>query len=99
VFVILKGAHTCITTPSGDSYFNTTGNPGMAKGGSGDSLTGIITAMLAQKYASLESCLISVFIHGYAGDLAKDSLGETGMTAGDIAKYLPEAFKHLYDHH
>jgi hydroxyethylthiazole kinase-like uncharacterized protein yjeF len=96
VFVVLKGAHTCITTPSGESYFNITGNPGMAKGGSGDVLTGIITGVLAQGYGSLEACLISVYVHGYAGDLASVSFGETGMTVGDICDHLPAAWKHLY---
>ncbi len=95
LFIILKGAHTCITTPSGESYFNTTGNPGMAKGGSGDVLTGILTSLLAQGYNPLETCLLGVFIHGFAGDLAKESLGETGMIAGDICDFLPAAFKHF----
>ncbi|MEO7531828.1 MAG: NAD(P)H-hydrate dehydratase [Sediminibacterium sp.] len=96
LFIVLKGANTCITTPSGESYFNTTGNPGMAKGGSGDVLTGIITGLLAQGYSSLEASLIGVFVHGLAGDLTADALGETGMTSGDICKYLPLAFKQLY---
>jgi hydroxyethylthiazole kinase-like uncharacterized protein yjeF len=96
LFIILKGAHTCITTPSGETYFNTTGNPGMAKGGSGDLLTGIITAVLAQGYTPLETCLISVFVHGLAGDLTRDALGETGMIAGDLCDHLPHAFKQLY---
>ncbi|MDE3252993.1 MAG: NAD(P)H-hydrate dehydratase [Bacteroidota bacterium] len=92
VNIILKGAHTCITTPEGQSYFNNTGNPGMAKGGSGDVLTGILTALLAQGYPSLETCLIGVCIHGYAGDLAKNKKGETGMIASDICDALPQAF-------
>ncbi|MDB5209686.1 MAG: Bifunctional NAD(P)H-hydrate repair enzyme, partial [Sediminibacterium sp.] len=96
LFIILKGAHTCITTPAGESYFNTTGNPGMAKGGSGDILTGILTGILAQGYSPLETCLISVFVHGLAGDLTRELLGETGMIAGDICDHLPEAFKQLY---
>lgn len=96
LFIILKGAHTCITTPSGETYFNTTGNPGMAKGGSGDVLTGVIAALLAQGYTPLETCLISVFVHGYAGDLTRDALGETGMIAGDLCDHLPQAFKQLY---
>ncbi|MES2374124.1 MAG: NAD(P)H-hydrate dehydratase [Bacteroidota bacterium] len=95
LFIILKGAHTCITTPSGETYFNTTGNPGMAKGGSGDLLTGIITALLAQGYSPLETCLISVFVHGLAGDITRDALGETGMIAGDLCDHLPQAFSIL----
>ncbi|MES2332969.1 MAG: NAD(P)H-hydrate dehydratase [Bacteroidota bacterium] len=96
LFIILKGAHTCITTPSGESYFNTTGNPGMARGGSGDILTGILTGILAQGYSPLETCLIGVFVHGFAGDLACELLGQTGMIAGDICDHLPAAFKQLY---
>ncbi len=96
LFIILKGAHTCITTPSGESYFNTTGNPGMAKGGSGDLLTGVLTALLAQGYTPVETCLIGVFVHGLAGDLTRDVLGETGMIAGDLCDHLPHAFKQLY---
>jgi hydroxyethylthiazole kinase-like uncharacterized protein yjeF len=96
LFIILKGAHTCITTPSGESYFNTTGNPGMARGGSGDLLTGVLTALLAQGYTPLETCLIGVFVHGLAGDLTRDTLGETGMLAGDVCDHLPQAFKQLY---
>jgi ADP-dependent NAD(P)H-hydrate dehydratase / NAD(P)H-hydrate epimerase len=95
LYIILKGAHTCITTPEGQSFFNTTGNPGMAKGGSGDILTGILTALLAQGYGSLETCLLSVFIHGYAGDLAKNEKGETGMIATDICEAIPGAFEML----
>ena len=95
LFIILKGAHTCITTPDGISYFNTTGNPGMAKGGTGDILTGVITGLLAQGYSSLHASLIGVFVHGIAGDLAAKQMGEIGMIAGDICKLLPEAYKKL----
>ncbi len=96
LFMIVKGARTCITTPGGETYFNTTGNPGMAKGGSGDVLTGIITGLLAQGYTSLEASLTGVFIHGLAGDIARDTIGETGMIAGDICEHLPAAFKQFY---
>lgn len=92
LFLILKGAHTCITTPLGDSYFNTTGNSGMAKGGSGDILTGILTGLLAQGYHSFEACIIAVYVHGLAGDIAKQKMGEVGMTASDLIQFLPEAF-------
>ena len=67
----------------------------MAKGGSGDVLTGIVTGLFAQGYSSLNTCLISVFVHGLAGDLTKEQLGETGMIAGDLCEYLPAAFKQL----
>jgi NAD(P)H-hydrate repair Nnr-like enzyme with NAD(P)H-hydrate dehydratase domain len=65
----------------------------MATGGSGDVLTGVITALLAQGYEPLHACQIGVFIHGSAGDLAKEKFGETGMIAGDICDFLPEAFR------
>ena len=95
VVVVLKGANTSVSTPDGKVYFNSTGNPGMAKGGSGDVLTGIITSLLAQKYSSEEAAVIGVYIHGLAGDIAKDVLGETSMEASDIIHYLPKAFKEL----
>ncbi|MES2004938.1 MAG: NAD(P)H-hydrate dehydratase [Bacteroidota bacterium] len=95
VHIVLKGAHTCITTPEGETYFNNTGNPGMAKAGSGDVLTGILTGLLAQGYEPLYACLIGVYVHGYAGDLAAESIGQTGMTAEDLVNYLPAAFKNL----
>jgi len=92
VIIVLKGANTSISTPEGKVYFNSTGNPGMAKGGSGDVLTGIITALLAQGYAPDQAAIIGVFIHGRAGDIAAEVLGQTGMTARDIIQFLPEAF-------
>jgi ADP-dependent NAD(P)H-hydrate dehydratase / NAD(P)H-hydrate epimerase len=95
VYVILKGAHTCITTPAGEAYFNSTGNPGMAKGGSGDVLTGILTGLLAQGYSPLEACLLGVYLHGLAGDLAAESLGIDGMIATDIINSIPKAWMKL----
>lgn len=94
-FVLVKGAHSCITTPSGGVYFNTTGNPGMASGGSGDVLTGIITSLLAQSYTSKDAILIGVYIHGLAGDFAAKNLGEPSMIASDIIDFIPEAFLSL----
>jgi hydroxyethylthiazole kinase-like uncharacterized protein yjeF len=95
VYVVLKGAHTCISTPEGDCYFNCTGNPGMAKGGSGDVLTGVLTGLLAQGYSPLHAALIGVYAHGLAGDKAKALKGETAMIATDIINALPEAFMQL----
>lgn len=95
VYIVLKGAFTAIATPGGNIYFNSTGNPGMATGGSGDVLTGIITGLLAQGYSSLESCLLGVYIHGLAGDCAAAELGEEAMIAGDITNYLGKAFLSL----
>ncbi len=92
VTVILKGAHTCIVTSEGKVYFNSTGNPGMAKGGSGDALTGIITALLAQKYSAEEAAILGVFIHGKAADIAAIDIGYIGQLASDIISQLPAAF-------
>ena len=93
IYIVLKGHHTFIATPSGKGYFNSTGNPGMATGGSGDVLTGIIAGLLAQKYSSLHACLLGVYLHGIAGDFASQSLTQEAMKAGDIIDFLPEAFK------
>jgi len=95
-FVVLKGAHTAITTPDGHCYFNSTGNPGMASGGSGDVLTGIIAGLMAQGYSSLESCLLGVYVHGHAGDLALSETGFEALIAGDIIKNQGKAFQSLY---
>ncbi len=92
---VLKGANTTVVSPDGKTYINNTGNPGMAKGGSGDVLTGITTSLLAQGYSSADAAVLGVYIHGLAGDLAKIDLGETAMTAADIISYLPKAFKTL----
>ncbi|MFN8286254.1 MAG: NAD(P)H-hydrate dehydratase [Chitinophagales bacterium] len=92
VVVVLKGAHTTIVTPEGKLYFNSTGNAGMAKGGSGDVLTGVISALLAQGYTAEEAAMVGVYVHGLAGDYAATDLGKTALTAGDIIRYLPKAF-------
>ena len=94
-YVILKGAHTCISFPDGRCYFNSTGNPGMATAGSGDVLTGILTGLFAQGYSSSETCLLGVFLHGLAGDIARNELGEEAMIARDIIQNLSEAFRSL----
>lgn len=93
VYMILKGANTAIATPTGKIYFNTeTGNPGMATAGSGDVLAGILTGLLAQGYSSEETCFLGVFLHGLAGDIAKNEVGENSLIASDIINYLPKAF-------
>ncbi|MBG8553218.1 NAD(P)H-hydrate dehydratase [Hymenobacter guriensis] len=94
-YVVLKGAHTCVGTPAGDLYFNTTGNAGMATGGSGDVLTGLLTALRAQKLSALDACLVGVYAHGRAGDLAAQQLGEMGLAAGDIVTHLGPALQKL----
>lgn len=95
VYVVLKGAHTCITTPEGKSYFNSTGNAGLAKGGSGDLLTGLITGLLAQDYTSFEASVIGVYVHGLAGDITKKEKGEIAMIPSDVISNLPNAFMSL----
>ena len=95
VVVVLKGAHTGIASPAGGYWFNTTGNPGMATGGSGDLLTGLITGLLAQGVPSLEAALIGVYIHGLAGDRAVEFSSEEALIAGDIMLYYGEAFSEL----
>ena len=97
VYVVLKGAHTCITTPEGKIYFNSTGNSGLAKGGSGDVLTGLITGLLAQGYSSFESSLIGVYVHGLAGDITKKEKGEIAMIPTDVIEKIYAAFKQIID--
>lgn len=93
--IVLKGAHSSITTPDGDVYFNSTGNPGMATAGSGDVLTGILTSLLAQGYNSREAALLGVYLHGLAGDLAAHKMGEISLLATDIIHSIPEAYRIL----
>lgn len=95
VYVILKGAFTSITTPEGKCFFNPTGNPGMATGGSGDVLTGILLGFMAQGYTPLSACLAGTFIHGFAGDLAARKQGHEALIASDIVKNLGKAFRNL----
>lgn len=95
-YMILKGHYTAICTPAGKVYFNPTGNSGMATAGSGDVLTGIILSLTAQKYNIEEACRLGVYLHGLAGDLAAQKLGEYAMTASDIIDYLPAAFQALH---
>lgn len=94
-YIVLKGAWTAVITPEGLCYFNPTGNPGMATGGSGDVLTGVITSLLAQGYSEEEACRLGVYVHGLAGDIACTRVGEISLTAGDIVAALPEAWKRL----
>ena len=93
IIIVLKGHHTFIATPSGEGYFNITGNAGMATGGAGDVLTGIITGLLAQGYAPTDAAIAGVFIHGLAGDLAAGIHSMEAMTAGDIIDRMGNAFK------
>jgi hydroxyethylthiazole kinase-like uncharacterized protein yjeF len=92
VIVVLKGAHTSIALPDGCCYFNSTGNPGMATAGSGDVLTGIILSLLAQGYPSSHAAMLGVFIHGLAGDIAADAVGQQALIASEIINHLAQAF-------
>ncbi len=95
VVVVLKGHHTLIATPQAPFFFNTTGNSGMAKGGSGDVLTGVILGLLAQGYSSAEAAAIGVFLHGKAGDIAAEKSTSFGMTTSDLIDCLGLAWKEL----
>jgi hydroxyethylthiazole kinase-like uncharacterized protein yjeF len=94
-YIVLKGHRTAICTPEGQVYFNSTGCSGMARGGSGDALTGVLLALISQGYAPCDACRLGVYIHGLAGELAARELTEEGMTTGDLINYLPYAFKEL----
>ncbi|SEV90006.1 NAD(P)H-hydrate epimerase [Chitinophaga sp. YR573] len=94
--ILLKGRYTAMASPDGELYFNATGNPGMATGGSGDVLTGIITSLVAQGYSSKEAMLLGVYIHGLAGDFAAAALSQEAMTAEDIPGYLGRTFLTLH---
>jgi NAD(P)H-hydrate epimerase len=97
VVLVLKGAYTGIAFPDGSYWFNTTGNPGMATGGSGDVLTGLITGLLAQGIPSPDAALAAVYLHGLAGDLAAEASSEEALIAGDMILYLGEAFRELHN--
>ena len=93
--IILKGHHTLVAGPDGKSRYNTTGNPGMAKGGSGDVLTGLLTGLIASGYSAHDASLIGVYLHGLAGDRAASKLSEEAMIAGDLIDFLPSAWQKL----
>ena len=95
VYVVLKGAYTAVISPEGNCWFNVTGNPGMATGGCGDVLTGIILSLLAQGYDADTAAKMGVYVHGLAGDLAAREKGEIALTASDVVDYLPKAWKLL----
>jgi len=92
VVLLIKGANTAVINSEGTVYFNSSGNPGMATGGTGDVLTGILAGLRAQGYTALEAALIGVYAHGLAGDLASAELSEEGMIAGDLINYLPKVW-------
>jgi NAD(P)H-hydrate epimerase len=90
--IVLKGHHTAVITTEGECWYNMTGNAGMAKGGAGDVLTGIITGLLAQGYEPHFAAMLGVYLHGLAGDLAARELSQESMLAGDIIEFLGKAF-------
>jgi NAD(P)H-hydrate epimerase len=92
IILILKGAYTAIAFPDGSCWFNSTGNPGMATGGSGDVLTGILTGLIAQGYSPREAALLGVYLHGLSGDLALSGSSEESILAGDLTEHLGKAF-------
>ncbi|MBC3785181.1 NAD(P)H-hydrate dehydratase [Spirosoma utsteinense] len=88
VVVVLKGAHSAVATPQGDVHFNATGNPGLSTGGTGDVLTGVLTALLAQGYDPVEAAVLGVYAHGLAGDTVAEERGPIGMIASDLVDAL-----------
>lgn len=95
LIIVLKGANTAVTFPTGACFFNTTGNPGMATAGSGDVLTGIILSLVAQRYMPEEAALLGVYLHGLAGDIAASENGMASLIASDITKNIGKAFRKL----
>jgi NAD(P)H-hydrate epimerase len=95
VVVVLKG-HGTIVTDGRQVYVNTTGNPGMATGGTGDVLTGLIAALLGQHLAPFAAAQLGVYVHGLAGDLARDAVGEVSLIASDLLEHLPAALRSRY---
>jgi hydroxyethylthiazole kinase-like uncharacterized protein yjeF len=96
LIVVLKGHRTLIAQPDGTVWVNTTGNPGMATGGTGDILTGMVSGMIAQNRERIvEAVIAAVHLHGLAGDVARESVGEHSMVATDLVKALPEAFRRV----
>ena len=88
VIICLKGANTAVVLPNGEVHFNSTGNPGMATGGTGDVLTGIITSLLAQKSPPADAAILGVYQHGLAGDRAAEARGQTALIASDVVEHL-----------
>lgn len=93
VIIVLKGHYTATVRQTGRVYINPTGNPGMATAGAGDVLTGVIAAFLAQGYRPEHAATIGVYVHGLAGDIAAEEIGEFGLTAGDVADHVGRAIR------
>ncbi len=95
ITIVLKGAYTMVATPGGMAWFNSTGNPGMATGGTGDVLTGMITGLLAQGYTPEQAAIAGVYLHGLAGDLAAGYTSQPSLIASDIIDNLGNAYQML----
>jgi NAD(P)H-hydrate epimerase len=95
VHVVLKGHRTVVANPDGDAFINITGNPGMATGGTGDVLTGMIAAWFGQLLDAEAACKLGVYLHGLAGDLAEADEGEVAVTSGDLLLRLGDAVLEL----
>jgi ADP-dependent NAD(P)H-hydrate dehydratase / NAD(P)H-hydrate epimerase len=95
IHLILKGYRTLIATPQGRVFINPTGNPGMATGGSGDVLSGMLASLIIQEKDILGAILSAVFVHGLSGDIGAQKLGERALIAGDLIRYLPQALKEM----
>lgn len=95
VIIIYKGGYPTIAFPDGSIFFNTNGNPGMATAGSGDTLTGMILSLLAQRYSPEEAAVLGVYLHGLAGDLAAEEIGQEAMIASDIIEHIGRAFSSI----
>jgi hydroxyethylthiazole kinase-like uncharacterized protein yjeF len=93
-YVVLKGHRTVVAEPNGRVWINNTGNPGMATGGTGDILTGVVAAMIGQSPSDIVAAVIAaVYLHGLAGDLVRDEIGEASLIATDLLLGLPQAFR------
>ena len=95
IIIVLKGAYTAVFSPEGQIYFNSTGNPGMASGGMGDVLTGMIAGLLAQNYFPLESALIGVYLHGLSADLALENQSQESLIARDVIAFIGKGYHFL----
>jgi len=94
--VVLKGHRTLVARPDGEVWVNTTGNPGMATGGTGDVLTGMVAGMMAQHpQRVIDAVIAAVHLHGLSGDVACETTGEQSLVATDLIKALPEAFRRV----
>lgn len=94
--VVLKGHETVIASPNGEIFINKTGNSGMASGGMGDVLTGVIASFAGQGCSPFDAAVLGTFIHGLAGDIAAEKFGEFGLIAGDVVDTLPQAIMKIY---